>query len=118
LSAFVKDFLPERYVIRTPDKALFHQIKKESVKQGLKIAKPEGIMDLTSLMKIRYLDTSFSEYLTDEMEFLTGLEEGISEIDLTKKTLSSHLIQSQLVPRLHEAKKQLQFYLDRKTQQG
>ncbi len=118
LSAFVKEFLPEHYDIRTPDKALFHQIKKESVKQGIKIAKPEGIMDLTSLMKIRYLDTSFSEYLIDEMEFLTGLEEGISEIDLTKKTLSSHLIHSQLIPRLHEAQKQLQFYKDRKTQQG
>lgn len=118
LSEFVKEFLPERYDIRTPDKALFHQLKTESVKQGIKAAKPEGIMDLTSLLKIRYLDTSFSEYLTDEMKFLTELEEGISEIDLTKKTLSNHLIQSQLSPRLNEAKQQLQSYIDRKAQQG
>lgn len=118
LSGFVKEFLPERYDIRTPDKALFHQLKTESVKQGIKVAKPEGIMDLTSLIKIRYLDTSFSEYLTDEMKFLTELEEGISEMDLTKKTLSSHLIQSQLTPRLIEAKQQLQTYIDRKSQQG
>lgn len=118
LSEFVKEFLPERYDIRTLDKALFHQLKTESVKQGIKVAKPEGIMDLTSLLKIRYLDTSFSEYLTDEMKFLTELEEGISEIDLTKKTLSNHLIQSQLSPRLNEAKQQLQSYIDRKAQQG
>lgn len=118
LSAFVKEFLPERYDIRTPDKALFHQLKTESVKQGIKVAKPEGIMDLTSLMKIRYLDTSFSEYLTDEMKFLNELEEGISEIDLTKKTLSSHLIQNQLIPRLNEVKQQLQAYIDSKAQQG
>ncbi len=118
LSEFVKKFLPERYDIRTPDKALYHQLKTESVKQGIKAAKPEGIMDLTSLFKIRYLDTSFSEYLTDEMKFLTELEEGISEIDLTKKSLSNHLIQSQLSPRLNEAKQQLQSYIDRKAQQG
>lgn len=118
LSEFVKEFLPERYDIRTPDKALFHQLKTESVKQGIKAAKPEGIMDLTSLLKIRYLDTSFSEYLTDEMKFLTELEEGISEIDVTKMTLSNHLIQSQLIPRLNEAKQQLQSYIDRKAQQG
>ena len=73
-------------------------------------------MDLTSLLKIRYLDTLFSEYLTDEMKFLTELEEGISEMDLTKKTLSSHLIESQLTPRISEAKQQLQVYIERKTQ--
>lgn len=116
LSDFVKEFLPEHYDIRTPDKALFHQLKTETVKQGIKAAKPEGIMDLTSLLKIRYLDTSFSEYLTDEMKFLTELEEGISEMKLTKKTLSSHLIESQLTPRISEAKQQLQVYIERKTQ--
>jgi hypothetical protein len=97
---------------------LFHQLKTESVKKGIKAAKPEGIMDLTSLFQIRYLDTSFSEYLTDEMKFLTELEEGISEIDLTKKSLSNHLIQSQLSPRLNEAKQQLQSYIEKKAQQG
>jgi hypothetical protein len=118
LSDFVKEFLPERYDNRTPYKALFHLLKTESVKQGIKAAKPEGIMDLTSLLKLRYLDTSFSEYLTDEMKFLTELEEGISEMDLIKRTLSSHLIESQLTPRLTEAKQQLQTYIDRKKQQG
>lgn len=118
LSEFVKEFLPERYDIRTPDKALFHQLETESVKQGIKDAKPEGIMDLTSLLRIRYLDNSFSEYLTDEMKFLTELEEGISEIDLTKKTLSNHLIQSQLSPILNEAKQQLQSHINRKSQQA
>ena len=118
LSEFVKEFLPEHYDIRTPDKALFHQLQTESVKQGIKIAKPEGIMDLTSLMKIRYLDTTFSEYLTDEMKFLNELEVGISEIDLTKKTLSNHLIQSQLNPRIKESKQQLQTYIERKARQG
>ena len=118
LSEFVKEFLPERYDVRTPDKALFHQLQTDSVKQGIKVAKPEGIMDLTSLMKIRYLDTSFSEYLTDEMKFLNELEEGISEIDLTKKTLSHHLIQSQLNPTVREAKQRLQSFIDRKAQQG
>lgn len=118
LSDFVKEFLPERYDIRTPDKAMFHQLQTESVKQGIKVAKPEGIMDLTSLLKIRYLDTSFSEYLTDEMKFLNELEEGISEMDLSKKTLSNHLIESQLIPRLKEAKQQLQMFIDRKAHQG
>lgn len=64
---------------------MFHQLKTESVTQGIKAAKTEGIMDLRSLLKIRYLDTSFSEYLTDEMKFLTELEEGNSEMDLKKK---------------------------------
>jgi hypothetical protein len=77
---------------------LFHQLKTESIKQGIKAAKTEGIMDLRSLLKIRYLDTSFSEYLTDEMKFLTELEEGNSEMDLKKKrTLSSHLIESWII---------------------
>lgn len=116
LSAFVKEFLPERHDLRTPDKALFHQLTTESVKQGIKVAKPEGIMDLTSLIQIRYLDTSLSEYLIDEMKFLNELEEGILEIDLTKKTLSNHLIQSQLTPRISQAKKQLQKYINIKAQ--
>ncbi|WP_452602559.1 hypothetical protein [Pontimicrobium sp. MEBiC06410] len=115
LSTFVKEFLPERYDIRTPDNPLFHQLESEKVKQGIKDAKPEGIMDLASLLKIRYLDTSFSEYLTEEMKFLNELEESISEIDFSKKTLSNHIIQSQLTPRITESKSKLQTYIDTKT---
>ncbi|WP_445710441.1 P-loop NTPase fold protein [Flavobacterium sp.] len=118
LSMFVKEFLPERYDFRTPDKPLFHQIDTASVKNGIKDALPEGIMDLTSLLKIRYLDTSFSEYLTDEMKFINELNEGISEMDLTQKTLSNHLIESQLKPRIIEAKEQLQKYIDKKATNG
>jgi len=71
-------------------------------------------MDLTSLFKIRYLDTSFSERLTDEIIFLTNLENGISEIDFTQKNLSNYLIQNQLNPRITEVKQKLQEYIDTK----
>jgi len=114
LSDFVKEFLPEHYDIRTPDKPLFHNLALDVVKQGIKNAKPEGIMDLTSLFKIRYLDTSFSERLTDEIIFLTNLENGISEIDFTQKNLSNYLIQNQLNPRITEVKQKLQEYIDTK----
>lgn len=114
VSAFVKEFLPEHYDTRTPDQPLFHNFKTDIVKTGILNTNPEGIMDLTSLLKTRYLDTSFSKYLTDEMTFLNNLNEAIAEIDFSKRTLSNHIIQNELTPRISECKSKLQSFIDSK----
>ena len=69
-------------------------------------------MDLTSLLKIRYLDTSFSDRLTDEIIFLDDLENGISEINFEQKTLSTHLIKNELIPMITKVKRKLQEHID------
>jgi hypothetical protein len=118
LESFVKEFLPDNSAgISTPDKPLFHKFEKKTIEKSLKKWQPRGIMNLTSLLKIRYLDTSFSEQITDEITFLENLETVISEKDFSEKTLSNHLLKDQLLPRIVECKKQLQFYIDRKLEQ-
>lgn len=112
LSAFVREFLPENSNIRTPNKPLFHNIENKVIKSGVKNAQPKGIMDLTSLLKIRYLDTSFSDRLTDEIIFLDDLENGISEINFEQKTLSTHLIKNELIPMITKVKRKLQEHID------
>jgi len=115
LSAFVKEFLPANLNIRSPDKPLFHNIETEVVKNGIKNAQSKGIVELSSLLKIRYLDVSFSEYLTDEIKFLNDLESGIAEIDFEQKTLSNHFLLNDLKPRITEAKQKLQGHIDHKN---
>lgn len=116
IESFVSEFLPENSGIRTPDKPLFHKFEKKTIHESLKKWQPNGIMSLTSLLKIRYLDTSFSERLIEEMTFLENLETAISDKDVTEKTLSNYLLQDQLLPRIVECKKQLQVYIDRKSE--
>lgn len=116
LSAFVKEFLPERYDIRTPNQPFFHNVEIESVRQGINNSNPEGLMDLTSLLDLRYLDTTFSEYLTQEISFLNIIEEAVLEIDYTKKSLTNHILQNQLKPKIIESKKRLQEHIDKKAE--
>ncbi|MRX41329.1 hypothetical protein GJU43_18735 [Flavobacterium sp. LC2016-23] len=116
LESFVKDFLPENSGFRTPDKPLFHKFEKKTIQESLKKWQPKGIMNLTSLLKIRYLETSFSEKLIDEMTFLINLETAILEKDFNEKTLSNYLLKDQLLPRIVECKKQLQIFIDQKSE--
>jgi len=113
LDLFVEEFFPKDLSIRTPDKPLFHRFEKQTVVDSLQKWHPNGIMRLTSLLKIRYLDTSFSERLIEEMVFLENLEFAIASKRLDEKTLSNYLLQQQLLPRVIECKKQLQFYIDK-----
>jgi hypothetical protein len=107
-SEFVKEFIPGDSTIRTPDKAFFHELDEAKLK--LSVSKWDGneIMDMTSFLKIRYLDTGFSDRLIDELQFLANLEAGIDEMDKEEKNLSNHLIETQLLPRINECKIRLE----------
>lgn len=107
-SAFVKEFIPGDSTIRTPNKAFFHELDENKVKLSVSKWNGNAIMDMTSFLKLRYLDTGFSSRLIDELQFLTNLEKGIADIDKEKKNLSNHLIEKQLLPRIIECKIRLE----------
>ena len=105
LETFVKEFLPsDNSGLRTPDKPIFHQFDQLKVKNAVKNWQPKSIIDLTSLFKIRYLDTGFSDRLTDEKIFLESIENGISELPEII-SLSNHILKTQLLPRIKECEK-------------
>jgi hypothetical protein len=110
IESLVKEFLPEHTDIRTPDKPIFHEFNIDLVKGSIRKWNAKGIMDFTSLLKIRYLDTGFSERLTEELSFLDAIENGIGDIDMNDKVLSNSIIQSQLTPRIKECKTRLNEY--------
>ncbi len=110
IESLVKEFLPQHTDIRTPDKPIFHEFNAELVKDSIPKWDAKGIMDFTSLLKIRYLDTGFSERLTDELSFLEAIESGIANIDMNEKVLSNNIMQSQLIPRINECKTRLTEY--------
>ncbi|WP_433814870.1 P-loop NTPase fold protein [Flavobacterium johnsoniae] len=112
LDLFVEEFLPKDSSFRSPDKPLFHKFKRQTVIDSLQKWEPKEIMSLNNLLKIRYLDTSFSERLIEEIVFLENLEIAITSKNTEEKNLSNHLIQQQLLPRVIECKKRLQFYVD------
>lgn len=116
LDLFVKEFLPTDNGIRTPDKPRFHKFEKHVIQESLKKWNPKGIISLTDFLGIRYLETSFSDRLTEEITFLENLETVILEKGFTEKTLSNHLLQKDLLPIIAECKTQLQFYVDEKAQ--
>ncbi len=107
-STFVKEFIPGDSTIRTPDKAFFHELDENKVKLSVSKWNGNAIMDMTSFLKLRYLDTGFSDRLIDELQFLINLEKGIAEMDKQEKTLSNHLIETQLLPRINECKNRLE----------
>lgn len=103
-SAFVKEFIPGDSTIRTPDKPFFHELDETKVKESVLKWDGSAIIDMTSFLKLRYLDTGFSDRLIDELKFLTNLEEGVSGMDNTEKKLTNHLLETQLMPRINECK--------------
>jgi hypothetical protein len=109
-SKFVKEFIPGDSTIRTPDKPVFHELDETKVKESVALWNGEAIMDISSLLKLRYLDTGFSDRLTDELKFLEYIGEGISLIKHEEKTLSNHLIETELKPRIINCKKRLEGY--------
>ena len=116
LPAFAKEFQPEREGgMRTPNEPLLHRLEKEVVKKGIENSTPNGIMCLSSMLNFRYLETSYCEYLTEEMSFLIILEEGIAEKDSTTKTLTNHVITQELLPKIADAKYELQKCIDKKN---
>lgn len=114
LPTFAKEFRPEREDgIRILNEPLLHRLEKEAVKKGIENSTPDGIMCLSSMLNFRYLETSFCEYLTEEINFLVALEDGIAEKDLTIKTLTNHLIKQELAPKITNAKNKLQRCIDK-----
>lgn len=109
-SAFVKEFIPGDLSIRTPDRAFFHELDENKVKESVSKWDGTAIMDITSFLKIRYLDTGFSDRLVDELKFLSNIEEGIKGINIEEKTLSNHLLKTQLLIRINECKTKLEQY--------
>jgi hypothetical protein len=107
-SKFVKEFIPGDSTIRTPDKPIFHELDETKVKESIALWNGEAIMDISTFLKIRYLDAGFSDRLIDELKFLENIEEGISLINLEEKTLSNHLITTELNPRLINCKERLE----------
>ena len=107
-SAFVKEFIPGDLSIRTPDRAFFHELDNQKVKESVSKWNGTSIMDMTSFLKIRYLDTGFSDRLIDELTFLTNIEDGIKETNKGEKTLFNHLLDTQLTPRINECKTRLE----------
>ncbi len=109
-SKFVKEFIPGDSTVRTPDKPIFHELDETKVKESVASWNGEAIMDVSSLLKLRYLDTGFGDRLTDELKFLENIEEGINSINLEEKTLSNHLIETELKPRIISCKTRLEGY--------
>ncbi|MBW8334547.1 MAG: KAP family NTPase [Prolixibacteraceae bacterium] len=110
LDTFINEFVPENSGIRTPDKPIFHQFDQEKVGDAVQRWNPKSIMNLCSLFKMRYLDTGFSDRLKDEYIFLESIENGISQLP-ESLTLSSHVLKTQLVPRITECKERLKYAL-------
>ncbi len=107
-SSFVKEFIPGDLTIRTPDKAIFHELDENKVKESVSKWDGTAIMDMTSFLKLRYLDTGFSDRLIEELQFLKNIEDGIKLANQGDKTLSNHLLKTQLMPRIEECKNRLE----------
>lgn len=107
-SAFVKEFIPGDSTIRTPDKAIFHELDEKKVKESVSKWDGTAIMDMTSFLKLRYLDTGFSDRIIEELQFLNNIEDGIKTTNKGEKTLSNHLLDTQLIPRIKECKNRLE----------
>jgi hypothetical protein len=119
LSTFVKDLLPRNPNMRSPDKLLFDQIDTALIDQAVQQWQPADIMDLTSYFKIRYLDPSFADRLTDEIPFLETLKDKLTGYQEPGKELSTHLYRSQLIPRLEACIAKLKSFLkDRDPETG
>jgi hypothetical protein len=101
---FVKELLPNNSGLRTPYKPLLHKFNKQIVMKAVGSWEPKDIMNISSLLKIRYLESSFSERLTEEITFLKYLEDGIGQIDLNQKLLSNNLIKDQLLSSINKSK--------------
>jgi hypothetical protein len=110
IGSLVHELLPNNPNFRVPDKPIFHLLDQNIIQNSISNWLPKDIMDLTSILKFRYIDTGFGEKLVEEIVFLDGLEKGISKLDFTDNTLSKHLLQNQLRPRIVECKKKLAYY--------
>ncbi len=111
LSAFVKELLPRNPNMRSPDKQLFDQMDTAVIDQAIQQWQPADIMNLASYLKIRYLDPSFADRLTDEIPFLETLKDKLTGYQEPGKELSTHLYRSQLVPRLEACIAKLKSFL-------
>ncbi len=107
LTAFIKQLLPKNIDMRSPDKLLFNQFSPETIDKALKFWQPADIMNLTSYFKIRYIDPSFAEWLTDEIPFLELLKQKFENYNASGKPLSAQLVNQETIPRINECIKKL-----------
>lgn len=98
IGAFVKHFIPGDSSIKLPVESVFHKIEESEIIEAIKTWPPQGIMDFTSFLRIRYIQTSDIGRLYREHQFLKSIEKGIAEIDLSIKTLSNHVVEKHLIP--------------------
>jgi len=103
LNGFVKETLHPTSHIRTPYEPIFNFFSNDALTKGIKEWQPSGIMDLASLMEIRYNSDTFLERLRDEQPFLEHLKAVLSSVSNADKPLSSHLIQKELIPKIDRA---------------
>lgn len=88
--------------IRSPDKPILHLLDKKKVIEAIQSMEPSNLMELSNFLKHRYLDTSFADKLIAEKAFLKYLEEAIQKKELNSKSLSNHIINTILNPRVKE----------------
>lgn len=109
-SAFVKTFVPGNGNINLPAKSIFHKFESDIFEEAIQNWNPEGIVDLTSFLELRYLKSSFADKLLSELLFLEHLQHAISKVDLSDKTLSNHVIEKQLQPAITKCVERLNAY--------
>jgi hypothetical protein len=111
LSALVKELLPENLHTRSPDSLLFNQFNTDSIALAVPNWTPASMMELSSLLEVRYLGFSYAERLTDEIQFLKNLKEYLEKQPDQNKVLSHNIITNYLIPKLDKSIKKLESYV-------
>jgi hypothetical protein len=103
LERFVKEVIQPTDKIRTPYEPVFNFFRVEAIDEGLAKWEPSALMDLASLIELRYGTGSFLKKLVDEQPFLEKLKEILSGVKAGDKPLSVHIIHQELLPKVQKA---------------
>lgn len=110
LLSFIKKFLPEDQSLSYPSDPVFHKLSKNTIEKGIKNANPTSLMSLVSLLKFRYLKTSFAKKLVEEIVFLNHIGETIKQIDFSENTLSKYIMKKDLSTTIEQVRHLLNSY--------
>lgn len=112
LSAFVKEIYPKDLHIRSPEPLLFDSFNNEEFSGFIENWTPAAMMELASLVDVRYNSGAFAERLIGEIPFLKSLVEFLEENPLAEgKVLSNNIRTGHLVPALKKAITKLERHL-------
>ena len=117
LSSFVKRIFPKNLHTRGPDPLLFDQFAVNNIGAAVDQWTPESIMELASLLEVRYLGHGFADRLTAEIPFLTALKDYLANNPREDRVLSHSLITGQLLPKLIKSVERLEGYLPAQANQ-